>query len=127
MIKFNARPTILILAAIMAIGCTTAASREKKSQDTLRLVSQGLDRYYLNHGHYPEFNSFEAMVAPASVIVQENLIPSNTPSKDAWGQPYVGQSTGKTYSITCIGDPKSPQRETITREPGRITGHAVLP
>jgi type II secretory pathway pseudopilin PulG len=127
MIKFDTRATSLILPAIVCIGCTTAASREKKSQETLRLVSRGLDQYYLIHGHYPEFDSFEAMVAPDSVIVQENLIPSNTPSKDAWGQPFVGRSTGMAYSITCLGDPRTPHRHAITREPGRITIKAVLP
>jgi hypothetical protein len=124
MAKLEIGSQILILPVIFAIGCRTAPNPEMKAQDTLRLVSRGLEQYYLNHGHYPEFSSFEAMVNSNSVIVKENLIPSDIPTKDPWGQSYEGRSVKQMYKLTCFGDPKISEGAMFSREPGRTTGPA---
>lgn len=121
---------MMIIAVIATLGIKqyskfSAQARHLKAGDNLKLVSEGLDQYYLKHGKYPDFSSFGAMVEPNSALVKENLIAANMPAKDPWGQDYEGTSSKATYLLKCVGDPTNPEggdRGPITREPGKLTG-----
>lgn len=94
-----------------------------KAQDTVKTVAEGLDQYYLKHGKYPELGSWDAMVDANSLLVKENMVPVNTPSKDPFGNAYEGTSGKGTYMLKCGGDPGNQEdRSQFTREPGKITG-----
>lgn len=119
---------MMIIAVIGTLGVKqyskySAEARHLKAFDTLKLAGEGLDQYYLKHGRYPDFGSFEAMIEPRSPLVLENMIATNMPVKDPWDQPYQGRSTKATYELKCEGDPTNPEEwGPITREPGKITG-----
>jgi prepilin-type N-terminal cleavage/methylation domain-containing protein len=119
---------MMIIAVIATLGVKqyakySARARHLKAGDNLKIVSEGLDQYYLKHGKYPDFGSFESMVEPNSPLVKENLIASNMPSKDPWDQPYQGKSSKATYELKCDGDPTNPEElGPFTREPGKISG-----
>lgn len=119
---------MMIIAVIATLGVKqyakySAQARHLKASDNLKLVGEGLDQYYLKHGRYPDFSSFEAMIAPNSPLVKENLIAPNMPAKDPWDQSYQGQSTKSTYELKCEGDPTNPEDlGPITREPGKVSG-----
>ena len=81
---------MMIIAVIGTLGVKqyakySARARHLKATDNLKIVSEGLDQYYLKHGQYPELGSFESMVTPNSPLVKESLIASNMPAKDPWG------------------------------------------
>ena len=119
---------MMIIAVIATLGVKqyakySARARHLKAFDNVKLVGEGLDQYYLKHGRYPDFGSFEAMIEPKSPLVEESLIASNMPAKDPWDQPYQGKSTKSTYELKCDGDPTNPvELGPFTREPGKITG-----
>lgn len=119
---------MMIIAVIATLGVKqytkySANARHLKASDQLKLVAEGLDQYYLKHGTYPDFASFEAMVEPTSPLVKENLIAPNMPGKDPWGQPYEGRSTKGTYELKCQGDPTNPEElGPFSHEPGKISG-----
>jgi general secretion pathway protein G len=119
---------MMIIAVIATLGVKqytkySAKARHLKAADNLKIVSEGLDQYYLKHGKYPDFGSFESMVEPNSPLVKENLIASNMPPKDPWGQSYQGKSSKATYELRCDGDPTNPEElGPFTREPGKISG-----
>ncbi len=119
---------MMIIAVIATLGVKqytkySAKARHLKAADNLKIVSEGLDQYYLKHGKYPDFGSFEAMVEPNSPLVKENLIASNMPPKDPWGQSYQGKSSKATYELKCDGDPTNTEDlGPFTREPGKISG-----
>ena len=119
---------MMIIAVIATLGVKqytkySAKARHLKAADNLKIVSEGLDQYYLKHGKYPDFGSFEAMVEPNSALVKENLIASNMPPKDPWGQSYQGKSSKATYELKCDGDPTNTEDlGPFTREPGKISG-----
>jgi general secretion pathway protein G len=119
---------MMIIAVIATLGVKqyakySAKARHLKAADNLKIVSEGLDQYYLKHGKYPDFGSFEAMVEPNSPLVKENLIASNMPAKDPWGQSFQGKSSKATYELKCDGDPTNPDElGPFTREPGKISG-----
>jgi general secretion pathway protein G len=119
---------MMIIAVIATLGVKqyakySARARHLKAADNLKLVSEGLDQYYLKHGSYPDFSSFEAMIEPNSPLVKESLIASNMPAKDPWGQPFEGKSSKATYELKCEGDPTNPDElGPFTREPGKISG-----
>ncbi|HNX30381.1 MAG TPA: type II secretion system protein [Holophaga sp.] len=119
---------MMIIAVIGTLGVKqyakySARARHLKATDNLKIVSEGLDQYYLKHGQYPELGSFESMVTPNSPLVKESLIASNMPAKDPWGQAYQGKSSKATYELKCEGDPTNPEElGPFTREPGRISG-----
>ncbi len=119
---------MMIIAVIATLGVKqyakySARARHLKASDQLKLVGEGLDQYYLKHGRYPEFGSFDAMVATDSPLVKESLIPPNMPAKDPWEQSYQGKSTKGTYELKCDGDPTHPEElGPFTREPGKLTG-----
>lgn len=119
---------MMIIAVIATLGVKqytkySARARHLKAADNLKIVSEGLDQFYLKHGKYPDFGSFEAMVEPNSPLVKENLIASNMPPKDPWGQSYQGKSSKATYELKCDGDPTNTEDlGPFTREPGKISG-----
>jgi general secretion pathway protein G len=121
---------MMIMAVIGTLGFVqvkkhTAKARHLAADDDLKVVAQGLDTYYLRHGVYPDFSSYQAMVDPASVLVKESLIPVNKSPKDPWGQDYEARSSKGTYFFKCLGDPSNPEDPELgsfTREPGKVTG-----
>ena len=119
---------MMIIAVIATLGVQqyakySARARHLKAADNLKLVGDGLDQYYLKHGSYPDFGSFDAMIEPNSPLVKESMLVTNMPSKDPWGQPYEGKSTKGTYELKCEGDPTNPEDlGPFSREPGKISG-----
>jgi prepilin-type N-terminal cleavage/methylation domain-containing protein len=119
---------MMIIAVIATLGVKqytkySARARHLKAADNLKIVSEGLDQYYLKHGKYPDFGSFESMIEPNSALVKESLIAPNMPAKDPWGQSYQGKSSKGTYELKCDGDPTNPEElGPFTREPGKVSG-----
>lgn len=119
---------MMIIAVIATIGIKqyakySAQARYLKAQDTLRMVGEGLDQYYLKHGRYPDLTSYEAMVDGNSPLVKENMIPVNAPSKDPWGQPFEATSGKGRYELKCLGDPSgSEDYKPFSVEPGKMPG-----
>jgi len=119
---------MMIIAVIATLGFKkynefSAKARYLKAQDTLRIVGDGMDQYFLKHGKYPDLTSYESMIDANSPLVKENMIPVNVPVKDPWDQPFEGMSGKGKYELKCMGDPNSPEeRKPFTVEPGRIQG-----
>jgi prepilin-type N-terminal cleavage/methylation domain-containing protein len=117
---------MVVIAIIATLGFKQyqkimAQAHYTRSGDTLRTISMGLDQYYLRHGRYPDFGSIEAMVDGNSVLVKQNFIPPNTPSKDGFGEPFEGKSSKAGYELKCAGDPRDPEsRGPFTFQPGVI-------
>jgi general secretion pathway protein G len=122
---------MMIIAVIATLGFKqynkySAQARYLKAQDTLRIVGDGLDQYFLKHGRYPDLTSYEAMVDANSPLVKENMIPVNVPSKDPWDQPYEATSGKGRYELKCLGDPNtSEDRKPFSVEPGKMPGDAT--
>lgn len=94
-----------------------------KAQDNVKTFSEALDLYFLKHHKYPELTSWEAGVEANSVLVKQNMIAANMPTKDPWDQPYEVKSGKGTYLVKCLGDPNDQEeRPAFSREPGRISG-----
>ena len=115
---------VIATLGIRAMAGNTDKARYVKANDTIRIMAEGLDQYYLAmNGKYPDFASWDAMIEPNSPLVKKNLIPANMPAKDPWDQPYEGKSGKGTYTLKCVGDPNNPDdRPAIIREPGIIQG-----
>jgi general secretion pathway protein G len=119
---------MMIIAVLATIGIKkynefSANARYIKAKDIVHTVSEGLDQYYLKHGKYPDFTSFEAMVEANSPLVKENMLPVNEPAVDPWGNPFEGKSGKASYELKCGGDPNgSPDRAPFSSEPGKISG-----
>jgi len=119
---------LMIIAIIGTLGFKqynkySSRGRHVQATDMVKNVAEALDQYYLKHGVYPDFQSYEAMVDPGSVLVKEGLLPENVPSKDPWGQAYEARSSKGTYFFKCLGDPSSPDdsdRGWFTREPNKL-------
>ncbi len=133
---------MMIIAVIATLGFKqfkqfTARAHYLKSQDLVNKVRDGLDQFYLKHGKYPDFGSFEAMVDNNSSLVKENLLPVNTPAKDGFDQPIEGKSGKSGYELTCEGDPNNqddfgkftlrPGEQATTGSGGKSTGAAPPP
>jgi hypothetical protein len=85
-------------------------------------VAEGLDQYYLKHGRFPDFGSFDAMVDGNSSLVKESLIKVGMTAQDPFGQPYEGKSSRATYELKCAGDPgNQDEAGPIVRTPGQVT------
>jgi prepilin-type N-terminal cleavage/methylation domain-containing protein len=119
---------MMIIAVIATLGFKqynkySAQARYLKAQDTLSLVGSGLDQYFLKHGRYPDFSTYESMTDANSPLVKENMIPVNIPAKDPWDQPFEATSGKGKYELKCLGDPNgSEDRPPFTVEPGKIPG-----
>jgi general secretion pathway protein G len=116
---------MMIIAVLGTLGFSqfrkhSAQARFLKAQDDLKIVGEGLDQYYLKHGYFPDFGSFEAMVDGNSALVKESLIKMGMSAQDPFGQPYEGKSTRADYELKCAGDPKNQEDAgPFTRTPGQ--------
>ncbi len=123
---------MMIIAVLGTLGFSqyrkhSAQARYLKAQDDMKIVAEGLDQYYLKHGHFPDFGSFDAMVDGNSSLVKESLIKVGMPSLDPFGQPYEGKSTRGTYELKCVGDPNNPEEAgPIVRTPGDVRGSSPV-
>jgi len=123
---------MMILAVIGTLGFTqmkkhSAKARHIKAKANMDIVGDGLDQYYMKHGSFPDFTSYEAMVEPSSVLVKESVIRVNEPAKDPWGQAYEARSSKTTYFLKCLGDPSNPDDADLgwfTREPTKTASAA---
>jgi prepilin-type N-terminal cleavage/methylation domain-containing protein len=119
---------MMIIAVIATLGFKqynnySAKARYLKAQDTLRIVGDGLDQYYLQHGQYPNLTTYESMIDANSPLVKENMIPPNVPTKDPWGNPYEATAGKGKYELKCAGDPNGAEdRKAFTVEPGKMSG-----
>ena len=104
---------MMILAVLGTLGFQqirkhTNQARYLKAKDDMQVVADGLAQYYLKHGRYPDFSNFAAMVDASSPLVKESLIKTNMSVNDPFDQPYQGQASPRTYTLTCQGDPQNP-------------------
>lgn len=120
---------MMIIAVLGTLGFSqyrkhSAQARYLKAQDDLKIVAEGLDQYFLKHGYFPDFGSFESMVDGNSALVKESLIKVGMSAQDPFGQPYEGKSSraSSTYELKCAGDPANPEDSgPILRTPGQVT------
>lgn len=123
---------MMIIAVLGTLGFSqyrkhSAQARYLKAQDDLKIVAEGLDQYYLKHGHFPDFGSFDAMIDNNSSLVKESLIKVGMSPQDPFGQPYEGKSTRTTYELKCAGDPANPEDSgPIVRTPGDVRGSSPV-
>jgi general secretion pathway protein G len=123
---------MMIIAVLGTLGFSqykkhSAQARYIKAQDQLRIVAEGLDQYYLKHGFFPDFGSYDAMVDNNSVLAKESLIMLNMPATDPFGQPYEGKSSRSDYELKCAGDPANPEDAgPIVRKPGEVSGSSPV-
>ena len=118
---------MMIMAILATLGFKkfqtfTAQAHYIKTKDTVKTVREGLDQYYLKHGKYPDFGSFEAMVDAASPLVKENMIPVGVPSLDGYAQPFDGKCSKSGYELSSLGDPNDQEAHpAFTERPGVIS------
>ena len=123
---------MMIIAVLGTLGFSqfrkhSAQARYLKAGDDLKIVAEGLDQYYLKHGNFPDFGSFEAMVDGNSSLVKESLIKVGMSGQDPFGQPYEGKSTKATYELKCAGDPNNQEDAgPIIRTPGQVTNSSPV-
>jgi general secretion pathway protein G len=123
---------MMIIAVLGTLGFSqfrkhSATARYLKAQDDLKIVSEGLDQYYLKHGFFPDFGSYDAMIDNNSSLVKESLIKVNMSPTDPFNQPYEGKSTRMNYELKCAGDPGNPEDAgPITRSPGQVSGSSPV-
>jgi prepilin-type N-terminal cleavage/methylation domain-containing protein len=123
---------MMIIAVLGTLGFSqyrkhSAQARYLKAQDDLKIVAEGLDQYYLKHGYFPDFGSFDAMVDNNSSLVKESLIKVGMSAQDPFGQPYEGKSTRATYELKCSGDPNNQEDAgPILRTPGDVKGSSPV-
>jgi general secretion pathway protein G len=119
---------MMIIAVIATLGFKqytkySTKARYLKAQDTLRIVGDGLDAYYIQHGQFPNLTTYESMIDASSPLVKENMIPPNVPPKDPWGNPFEAKAAKNQYELKCQGDPNgSEECPPFTREPGKMSG-----
>ena len=122
---------MMIIAVIATLGFKkygefSDQARYLKAHDTLNIVGSALDQYYIKHGRYPDFTSYEAMVESNSVLVKENLIPINVPAHDPWDQPFEAKSDKGNYVLKCAGHGTG-DMGPFSNEPGKMAGEAAKP
>ena len=123
---------MMIIAVLGTLGFSqyrkhSAQARYLKAQDDLKIVAEGLDQYYLKHGYFPDFGSFDAMVDGNSALVKESLIKVGMSAQDPFNQPYEGKSTRATYDLKCGGDPNNQEDAgPIIRTPGDVKGSSPV-
>ena len=123
---------MMIIAVLGTLGFSqyrkhSAQARYLKAQDDLKIVAEGLDQYYLKHGYFPDFGSFDAMIDNNSALVKESLIKVAMSPQDPFGQPYEGKSTRMTYDLKCAGDPNNQEDAgPIIRTPGDVKGSSPV-
>jgi general secretion pathway protein G len=123
---------MMIIAVLGTLGFSqfrkhSAQARYLKAGDDLKIVAEGLDQYYLKHGRFPDFGSFDAMVDGNSSLVKESLIKVGMSAQDPFGQPYEGKSSRATYELKCAGDPNNQEDSgPIIRTPGQVAGSSPV-
>lgn len=123
---------MMIIAVLGTLGFSqykkhSAQARYLKAQDDLKIVAEGLDQYYLKHGRFPDFGSFDAMIDGNSSLVKESLIKVGMAAQDPFGQPYEGKSSRANYELKCAGDPGNQEDAgPIVRTPGQVTGSSPV-
>jgi len=123
---------MMIIAVLGTLGFSqykkhSAQARYLKAQDDLKIVAEGLDQYYLKHGRFPDFGSFDAMIDGNSSLVKESLIKVGMAAQDPFGQPYEGKSSRANYELKCAGDPGNQEDSgPIVRTPGQVTGSSPV-
>jgi general secretion pathway protein G len=123
---------MMIIAVLGTLGFSqyrkhSAQARYLKAQDDLKIVAEGLDQYYLKHGYFPDFGSFDAMIDNNSSLVKESLIKVGMGAQDPFGQPYEGKSSKATYELKCAGDPNNQEDAgPILRTPGDVKGSSPV-
>ena len=125
---------MMIIAVLGTLGFSqyrkhSAQARYLKAQDDLKIVAEGLDQYFLKHGYFPDFGSFDAMIDGNSSLVKESLIKVGMSAQDPFGQPYEGKSSrsSATYELKCAGNPADPEDAgPILRTPGQVTGSSPV-
>ncbi len=123
---------MMIIAVLGTLGFSqykkhSAQARYLKAQDDLKIVAEGLDQYYLKHGRFPDFGSYDAMIDGNSTLVKESLIKTGMAAQDPFGQPYEGKSSRATYELKCAGDPSNQEDSgPIVRTPGQVTGSSPV-
>jgi general secretion pathway protein G len=117
---------MMIIAVLGTLGFNqvrkrTVEARYLKAKDEVKIVAEGLDQYYLKHGRYPDFGSWEAMVDANSLLVKEDLIKTNMSTQDPFGQAYEAKSNRGSYEIKCLGAPDDTENHgPFTRTPGQM-------
>ena len=101
---------LMIIGVIATLGFKGLQKNADKARyiaakSEMRNLSAGLDQYYLKHGKYPDFSSWEQMVEDNSPLAKQNFIQVVMPKLDGWQQPYEGKSGKGTYELKCLGDP----------------------
>ena len=123
---------MMIIAVLGTLGFSqyrkhSAQARYLKAQDDLKIVAEGLDQYYLKHGSFPDFGSFDAMIDNNSSLVKESLIKVGMSAQDPFGQPYEGKSTKMDYTLKCAGDPNNQDDAgPIVRTPSQVTSSSPV-
>ena len=123
---------MMIIAVLGTLGFSqyrkhSAQARYLKAQDDLKIVAEGLDQYFLKHGYFPDFGSFDAMIDNNSSLVKESLIKVGMSAQDPFGQPYEGKSSRATYELKCTGDPNNQEDAgPILRTPGDVKGSSPV-
>jgi prepilin-type N-terminal cleavage/methylation domain-containing protein len=118
---------MMIIAVIATLGFKqynkySTQAKYIKAQDTLRIVGEGLDQYYVQHGIYPNLTSYESMIDASSPLVKENLVPPNVPTKDPWQNSFEATCSKGNYVLKCQGAPDgNPLFPPFSREPGRMS------
>jgi general secretion pathway protein G len=118
---------MMIIAVITTLGFTqykkySTQAKYIKAQDTVRIVGEGLDNYFIQHGIYPNLTTYESMIDANSPLVKENYIPPNVPTKDPWQNPFEASATKGNYMVKCQGDPGgNPNYPPFARQPGRMS------
>jgi prepilin-type N-terminal cleavage/methylation domain-containing protein len=124
-----------LLIALMIIGVIASLgfkgyqkfgdqARYTKAYDHIRQVSEGLEKYYMMNGSYPDLGTWEAMVDAGSPLVKGHHITVNMPVLDPWKQPYEGRSGKGKYELKCAGDPNDQElrKPIVWREGGNVQG-----
>lgn len=126
-----------LLIALMIIGVIATLGfkgyqkyadqgRYTVSRDKVKILSEGLDQYYLQNGRYPEAGSWDNLTDANSPLVKKNMIPPNMPAVDPWGQPFEAKVSKNTYEVKALGDPNNQEdRGPIVYKPGEMQGNVV--
>jgi general secretion pathway protein G len=103
---------ILILGLLATLvvqslrGATDKAKRTKAMADIAEMKT-ALDRYYIDNGSYPTTDQgLQALVTPPSQNGQPNVEETGYIQRipnDPWGNPYVYQSDGNSYTLKSYG------------------------
>jgi type II secretory pathway pseudopilin PulG len=96
---------ILAVVTMRTFFKQTDEARRMKAFTEMREVSNGMAEYYMKFGSFPELASWEAMVSGQTPLVNANVIRTDIPLNDPWGNPYEGRSTRTTYELKCGGRP----------------------